>query len=303
MANMLSPHRRIVVIVNPAAGAGRSLTRFASQRAVLDAWPGGLRVEKTVAAGDAERLAAAAAAAGEQAVVAVGGDGTVHEVVNGLLSVTGRPLPALGVFPVGTGCDFARSMGRRGHAPRLSGATTAVDVGHVRLHGGAACERYFVNAANIGAGTAAARRVGRSAILRRTGAVAYILAGLPEVIRRPTSVITWKANAGEARGGHLVNLSVCNGPRFGGGLCLAPEATLTDGALHVASLARPSFMGLLRTLQVGFAADTRARPGVTVERLSTVRVEGEGVVELDGEVPGHLPADFRVLPGGLQVLV
>ena len=139
-----------LVIVNPIAGGGRAhrLVPWLRERV---AEPGGGRLVVTHRAGEAEELAAAARASGHDRVVAIGGDGTVQEVVNGLLTDDG-PIE-LGVMPVGTGNDLARSLGlpnRREAAWTMAmGETTrAVDV--ARGRNGAGQERWFASAGGIG---------------------------------------------------------------------------------------------------------------------------------------------------------
>jgi len=299
------PTRHILVIVNPAAGGGRGVRRFETLRGVMELWHGRLRVRTTSKRGDAERLATKATADGVSMVVAVGGDGTVHEVVNGILATGSDARPALAVVPVGTGCDFARSLGL---PPRASAAEprrrVSVDVGRVRCTtGDGRQERFFLNAANMGASTAAARRIKDSRLLKRAGVVAYVAAGLPEVIVRPTTRFVVAEQGAEERTEYLVNLSVCNGPRFGGGLTLAPRANLFDGTLHLAQVGRGSLVSLLRTLSAGYSQPLHTPRGVQVRRVTGLTVDGDAAIEVDGEIPGRLPAEFTVLPRALEVLL
>lgn len=305
MTNRSAATRHILAIVNPAAGGGRGARRFELLRGALERWPGRLHVRTTSKRGDAERLAAKAARDGIDLVVAVGGDGTVHEIVNGILAADCGARTALALIPVGTGCDFARSLGLPVPAsvvePRRA---VSVDVGRVRCTTDAENkERFFLNAANMGASTAAARRIRDSAFLKRVGAVAYVAAGIPEVLARSTTrLVVAEPGRGE-RTEHLLNLSVCNGPRFGGGLMLAPQATLFDGALHLARIRRGSLIGLLRTLSAGYSQPLHPPPGVDVHKVMRLTVDGDATIEVDGEIPGRLPAEFTVLPGALEMLL
>lgn len=264
-----------------------------------------MRVQTTKKRGDAEYQAATAAANGIDIVVAVGGDGTAHEVVNGILSVNERDRPALALLPVGTGCDFARSLGL---PERTSGVepsrTVWVDVGRVRCAtDDGTRERFFLNAANMGASTESARRIKGSGLLKRAGAVAYVVAGIPEVLVRPATRFVWAEPGADEQIDHLLNLSVCNGPRFGGGLTLAPDATLFDGTLHLARFEQGSLVGLLRTLAEAYSRRRQPPRGVDVRRVTALRVDGDAVIEADGEILGRLPADLAVLPLALEVLL
>ncbi len=305
MTGKSAPTRRILAIVNPAAGGGRGARRFGPLRGALEGWPGRLRVRATTRRGDAERLAAAAVSEGIDVVVAVGGDGTVHEVVNGILAANAGVRPALAVIPVGTGCDFARSLGL---PARISGAEPSravrVDVGVVRCTtDGGTLERFFLNAANMGASTASARRVKDSGLFKQAGALAYVAAGLPEVIARPTTRFVWAEPGTAETTDDLLNLSVCNGPRFGGGLLLAPAATLRDGLLHLARFERGTLADLLRTMSEAYSPRRLQLRGVEVSSVTALRVDGDALIEADGEFPGRLPAEFAVLPRTLDVLL
>lgn len=303
MTGKSAPERQILAIVNPAAGGGRGARRFEPLRGDLERWPGRLQVRTTSKRGDAERLAGWAAADGIDLVVAVGGDGTVHEVVNGILAADGGARPGLAIIPVGTGCDFAVSLGLPARAsataPRRS---VRVDVGRMRCTTGDGKKvRFFLNAANMGASTAAARRIRDSALLKRAGAVAYVAAGLPEVLARTATRFVVAESGGVERAEYLLNLSVCNGPRFGGGLTLAPQATLFDGEFHVARIGRGSLVGLLRTLSAGYSQPLCPPPGVEVHGVKRLTVDGEAAIEMDGEISGRLPAEFTLLPQALEV--
>lgn len=297
--------RRILAIVNPAAGGGRGARRFDPLRGALESWPGRLVVSTTRERGDAERLAADAAREGFALLVAVGGDGTVHEIVNGILGSDSEAPPALAVVPVGTGCDFASSLGLSVPASAAPPSRSQrVDVGMVRCTTPTGTKtRFFLNAANMGASTAAARRVEDSVLLKRVGVMAYVAAGLPEVLVRPATRLDVTEPGGPARTEKLLNLSVCNGPRFGGGLTLAPQATLFDGTFHLARIRRGNLFDVLRTLSAGYSGPLRPPPGVDVRAVTRLTVAGGAPIEVDGELPGRLPAEFEILPGALEVLL
>ncbi len=305
MTNKPASIRRILAIVNPAAGGGRGARRFTALRDALERWPGRLRVETTSRRGDAECLAADAATAGTDTVVAVGGDGTVHEIVNGILSAEGAMRPALAVVSVGTGCDFARSLGLPARASAVPPRRRVrVDVGAVTCITARGPEkRFFLNAANVGASTAAARRIKDSRVLKRLGAVAYVAAGFPEVLMRPVTQVGWGMPGGEQRVEQLLNLSICNGPRFGGGLMLVPEATLFDGVLRAVRIQRGGLGGLLKLLAAGYRQSPLSQRDVDVDTVTRLAVTGDAVIETDGELVGTLPAQFTVLPGALEVLL
>lgn len=162
-----------VLLVNPAAGRGRG-ARVAAEavRAARRAWPD-VECCRTGAPGDGVRLAAQAATAGALRVLVVGGDGSVHEAANGLLSAGVPELPPLGVVPVGTGNDFARAVGTTRLQP--AAAVAALAAGRVaRFDAGRVGEEWFVNSMGIGFDADTARRANR--LRRLKGFATYLVA-------------------------------------------------------------------------------------------------------------------------------
>lgn len=299
------PAGTIHVILNPAAGRGKAERRLRACLPWLERHGGEPRIVPTTKRGEAVALARQAAAEGAGIVAAAGGDGTLHEVVNGLVRDSVEPRPAVVPLPVGTGCDFARNIGMRRQAPSPTAGIVerVVDVGELTCEGREGrVTRCFVNAVNAGATTASALRVNRSAALRALGSAAYVAAGVPELIARPTRRYTLRWATGQDEGEYLA-VSVCNGARFGGGLALAPGASFDDGRLHVATVAPTGLFGLLRLLAIGYQPGTTPRPGVSARAVSEVSIDGEGPVEVDGELPGSLPVRIRCLPGALRLLL
>jgi len=169
---------RPLFIVNPAAGGGRG--RRAQAR--ISALPGrNAELAVTRRPGDAEVLATEGAAAGFDPIVAVGGDGTVHEVVNGLLAGGATP-PRLAMVPIGTGNDFARSVGvPRGFTEALAVATDGA--GRVRTIDAARCgDRYFVVLAATGFAARVASAVNRAPSWSKIGTLPFVYHTLREVI-------------------------------------------------------------------------------------------------------------------------
>ena len=293
------------VILNPAAGRGQAARRLRAWLPWLEYHCGTPHIVETARRGEAVDLARQAAAEGASVVAAAGGDGTLHEVVNGLVR-EGRAAPAAVVpLPVGTGCDFARNVGMSRAAPRGGAGLREmnVDVGEVTCEGAeGAVTLCFMNAVNAGATTASALRVNRSAALRALGSAAYVVAGVPELIARPTRRYRLRWQGGTDEGEYLA-VSVCNGARFGGGLALVPGARFDDGQLHLGTVAPTGVLGLLRLLAIGYQPDATPRPGVSARAVVEVSIEGAGPVEVDGELPGNLPAGIRCLPGVLRLLL
>ena len=302
---------RTLVIVNPRAGAGSAatVTRLVGALAERDIRPD---VVETAAARDATRIAREAAESGIRLIVAVGGDGTVHEVVNGLIDAESGTVrgddPVLGVVSAGSGCDLVRTFGLD-RAPEtiarhLAGpGVTRIDVGRIRLTGqdGHPTVRVFANVAEVGFGGAVAASARR--LPARLGPRRYTL-GIVAAWGRFRRVAMTVRHDGGIHEGALCNVVVANGQFFGGGLKVAPRSLPDDGRFDVQAWggSPTDVVRAARQLRDGShlqRADVRAWPSATVSVEAGRRV----AVEADGELIGWAPAHFDVLPRALALKV
>ncbi len=248
---------------------------------------------------------------GAELVVVAGGDGTLHETVNGLMKAGTNGLPDLLCLPLGTGCDLARSLPLAAaevalEVPLSRYQRLSLDVGVAELSSGGEGERrtsiYFINDANAGLGSVVTERVSGSTTLRRLGAAAYLLAAVPAVVRGARTEFVWDGDVGSGRA-VLLNVSICNGPSFGGGMRPCPQARHDDGLLHMAlidAIHVSRIPGLLvKALRGGSLVD----PAIRVVRGRRFTLQGDALVETDGEVQGRLPGHFSILPGALTLRV
>jgi diacylglycerol kinase (ATP) len=301
--NVSQPFGVPLIIANPSAGRadGSVLQRLLAALRTRGLHP---EVSMTAASGHASTLARAAADDGRRFVIAVGGDGTVHEVVNGLVdATTGRVRgddPVLGVVGGGSGCDLLRTFGLDRPPEVLArhlvtGDTTRIDLGRVRYTGpdGTPQVRVFANIAEVGYGGAVARLANR--LPRRVGDARYaaaIVGAVPHFRRVETTVEVVGGTISEP----VCNVIVANGQFFGGGLKVAPRALPTDGALNVQSWGgRPidvvRAQPALRTGAHLARADVREWSSPTVVVTNATPRD----VEADGEYLGVSPATFDVL--------
>ena len=309
---MTSPFGPMLVIANPTAGRGRNAVLPRLVRALTAA---GLahQVEPTRWAGHATELARAAVTQRDfRYVVAVGGDGTVHEVVNGLVDPeTGLPHRddiVLGVVAGGSGCDFIRTFGLDRSpevvARHLAGETTMpTDLGRVRLvgPGGIPRTRVFANIAEVGWGAEVTERANR--LPRLLGPARYVAAILTTTgaMRQVETTVTVDHTATTEP---MTEVVVANGQFFGGGLRVAPRALTDDGRFNVQTWqARPA--DVLRELPRVRVGEHLERPDIREWQSREVRVDAVQplLVEADGEVLGHTPATFDVLPAVLAVKI
>jgi diacylglycerol kinase (ATP) len=311
-----------LLIVNPRSGGGRTGKIFDAMRSPLERALGRFDVVFTERGRHAIELARDAALAGRDVVIAVGGDGTIHEVVNGLMEARekGSKVPRLGVIGQGTGGDFRRTLGIEHRLDRYcaaiaAGKTRRVDVGRASFVGndGTRAHAYFVNILSVGIGGIVDQLVA-DASRGLGGTVAYYTASLRGLLRSEIGVLACTMSlAGEAREEQITtrNLAICNGRFFGSGMKVAPMAAPDDGVLEVVSL------GAASKLRFAIESSTRIYSGehigkegivhlqcdkIRVELVNTA-IEDRFLLDVDGEALGRLPMDIELIPGAIEVLV
>jgi YegS/Rv2252/BmrU family lipid kinase len=295
------------VVVNPASGSGRSLRGWRALEAALRVEGLGFEAVVTREAGEGERLARDAVGSGFRRLLAVGGDGTLHEVLNGALAVSGldsREL-VLAVAPFGTGNDWARGRG----VPReplalargLAAARTArCDLGRIEFTGAlAGPPRHFINVAGAGidAEVLAALPTGPA----RRGA--YLLGVLRALCSFRPSEFVLLADAHSEQGPRLLVLAA-NGAYCGNGMRLAPQAAPDDGLLDVVTVEPLPLLAALRRLPRLFDGRLAGEPWVRYRRVACLEMQAvpPATIEADGQLVGTTPARVRVLPGAVSVL-
>ncbi len=302
-----------VVVVNPHSAGGKTEKRWPQLREIIHEAYGPFESKFTDAPGSATLLTREALKAGADLVVAMGGDGTINEVVNGFFDGTRAVAPAasFGVLPAGTGGDFIKSLGTskevRTAAQQLKLATPrAIDVGRLTFvgHDGATQTRHFINIASFGISGVVDRYVNESS---KTfgGTVSFAVATLKAGVKYKNATVRLVLDGGPAREGKIYNVAVANGRYFGGGMKVAPDASLDDGLFDVITMGDFGFADLLlRGLDI-YSGKHVTNPKVTVHRARKVEATPEDGVEVlldvDGEQPGRLPATFELIAGGLRV--
>lgn len=285
------------VIFNPAAGREQDRDELLERLGRLGT------VHTTKGPGDARRLARNAAAGGAGLVVAAGGDGTVNEVVSGLAPGFEA---ALAVVPLGTGNDLAGTLGMpddplEAVAVVAAGPTVAADVIRLRIAGE---ERWAVNAVTAGF-SALVDEVLESRSKELLGSLAYLVTAgrsLPELEAYRLRIAI---DGGDERVLDAFNLVLANGPTVGGGVPVAADARLDDGALRllvVPEMPLPALAVALARLLTGGGDEV---PELHVERVHTVRFDAEPAMRVtaDGEGVGRTPAEAEVRPGALRCVV
>ncbi len=291
---------RALAIVNPVAGGGRGYRAWRQIRPQLEA--AGLRVEDAVARRPLEAWAQAERAARDRCdlVISVGGDGTIHETVNGLLGAAPTAPPALGIIPGGTANILARGLGlpRDPHeAGRLllRGTRRRIDVG--RVNG-----RYFLSIAGAGfdGEVAAAVNRWRGRLPATPFCVASILWHLATFRPFRARVII----DGDARETSVYFVAAANTPWYGGPMHIAPHACPDSGTLAVVYAANLSRLDAVRVLLDTFSGRHLRHAKVVHGTACEVRLETDVpvAVQADGETIGRAPVTFRIVPAALEIV-
>jgi diacylglycerol kinase (ATP) len=291
-----------VVIYNPAAGRGQGAKRKDEAQAHLGS---AFEWVSTQRPGHATELARAAAKKHE-VVVAYGGDGTVGDVMRGILQAKAdgdAPHEAtLGIIPVGTGNDMARNLKlvletREACATILGGVTKRIDIGKIN-------ETLFINNAGTGF-DAAVMHTMNTGIKFASGQLAFRLAILKTLVKYRPFALTLEADGGEKRQLRAFMVSVLNGKVYAAGMEAAPHAELDDGRLDVMIIKEMSKLKLLPVIQLVATGQHLDHPAV--EMLQVRKLVAQTIppqpLNIDGEVRGLTPMTIEVLPRALKVLV
>lgn len=283
---------RTLCIVNPVAGSGRGKKAWEQVAPTLASLHP--EVAWTERAGHATEIARRACGDGFTHLIAVGGDGTIHEVVNGMDGAE----TALAIIPAGTANDFARSAGIPFRA--VAAATglqrdrrRAVDVGV--CHG----QRYL-NVAGAGFDAEVARKI-NAGPRRSRGAVPYVWTAVRLAFRYDSASMRLNLDGRELRQRFLV-VAVGNASAYGGGMRICPRAVIDDGLLDVCMVGHLKGTQILRILPKVFLGRHIHHPAVRYERAQHVRIDSESpdadvAVHADGELVGGLPIAFTLQPG------
>ncbi|MGE5509176.1 MAG: diacylglycerol/lipid kinase family protein [Chitinophagales bacterium] len=291
-----------MVIANPIAGRHRVQAELPRLRELCARHFPGNPLLLTEGPGHAEQLAREAAAAGYDRVVAVGGDGTVGEVLNGLA----YSRTALAIVPYGTGNDLARELGLpwgldEALACAATGARRRIDLGE---EGG----RYFGVIVGVGFAAEVMRQTNRrSGPVKGPAAILLaILQTLAELRPLPVTLVLDEGTPEERRTQTLLTaLFVMNTRTTGGGLKLCPEAAPDDGLLDLCLMKDIGRLDLVATLPKAYKGRHVGHPKVEFYRARTVRLEASKPLTkmFDGDLFGDAPLEARLCPGALEVVV
>jgi len=303
---------RTMVVVNPTSAAGATGRRWERTARRLQAALGRFELSFTQEPQHATSLTRRALRDGFEMVVAIGGDGTLNEVAGGFFEagVAVAPEAVLGIVALGTGADFARTIGATSlelACERLRGHTSRrIDVGYAKFtdHAGAAAERVFLNVASFGCSGQVARLVSPG-LKRASGSLAFALATLRALLTYRDRVVTMQFDAEPSREYSITNCAFCNGRYFGAGMMVGPGALIDDGRFDVtiwSGFGLAQFVRKRGSLYSGAHIHERGTQSLRAMRAQASSRQ-EVLLELDGESVGRLPVELRLLPQALRLKV
>jgi diacylglycerol kinase (ATP) len=292
---------RARLILNPVAGADRALDHAARLSATLSERFGPMEVAITAGPGDAESAAARAVDDGCTHVFVAGGDGTLNEALNGVVSQAGGlDQVTFGIIPLGTGNDFARALGIPAEIDDAIASLMRANVVHVDA--GRLNDRIFINVSGGGFIAEVSEAV-TPQLKSIAGRLAYLVGGAQTLLDFEPVRMTLAAEPGGQRvGAGVYAFAVCNSRMIGGGRLIAPHASLDDGLLDVCVIdAMPTleFVALLRRVADGGHLDD---PRVRYLRASraTMQFDRRILVNTDGEVLETDRCEYEVLPKAVR---
>jgi YegS/Rv2252/BmrU family lipid kinase len=306
---------RTVLIVNPKSQGGRLGKRWVEIADTIGrAFPFDEAI--TQGPGDATRLAREALRAGAERVVAIGGDGTINEVVNGFFDERGQPVApeaSFAVIPFGTGGDFRRTLQMPTELASAAKVIAAnhrrkIDVGRLEFTAtaGGRAARMFANIASFGVSGVVDRLVNESG--KKLGRLSFLAASARATWSYKNQRVQLVFDGKDRVEATINTVAVANGRYFGGAMMVAPNAEVDDGMFDVIALGDFGFGDLLASGRRLFKGTHLTMDKVTARRAKIVDaepIEPSAVVELDidGENLGRLPARFEIVPSALWVVV
>ena len=301
------------VVVNPAAAGGRAGKHWPKISRELNGAIGAFDSALTTKAGEATTLVRSAIRNGAKTVIAVGGDGTVNEAVNGLCDGENAPASdiSFGFVMYGTGGDFRRSFdipkGVNAAIERLkSGHTQVIDLGRLRYtaSNGTQALRWFNNISSFGFSGEVVRAVNAARYSKLLGGKFSFLWNSFLELRKYQGCKVDISVDGRTISENVCTAAVCNGRFFGGGMMMAPNAALDDGSFDVVIVRQDPPLTIF-DMRLLYSGAHLKHPNVSVHRGKKVEAKPLSNVpiylDVEGEAPGSLPATFEVVPRALRV--
>lgn len=311
----MRPYQNPSFVINPKAGGGRIVKDWPYLRARLESVLGPIHALFTRHGGHAQELTRHMLRGDADLIVAIGGDGTLNEVVNGLIlnDKLIREGTHFAYVPYGTGGDFQRMLRMPNDFREIadvlaSRRVVSVDVGRADLHNhrGYPIERYFLNMVSFGMGGEVAVRAKSAPFRWLGGKPAFFAATLWTALRYRGRIVQVSIDGGEPGDETTItNYAIGNGRYHGGGMHPCPQAVMTDGVLELTEIRYLSLPALIRGMRVLYSDNVYKHKKVSHARAPVVEAQAfsETSVEVDGEAIGVLPLRVGLMPRILPLVV
>lgn len=288
-----------IFIVNPVAGKGKGMKYIEKVRPLLDEKLDYIIVE-TKGKGHATELANLYAAREECIIYAVGGDGTINEVMNGIVGTSSK----LAIVPTGSGNDFIRGVYPKYKIERLlegliKGKASYVDIGRIN-------EKYFLNVASVGLDAEIAKNVVYFKKLKFIGgSLAYLLSIAKTLLGYECNLIKIKLDGEEIWTDKSLLLAIANGKYYGGGIPIAPSAKVDDGQLNICLVKELGIVHILPIIPKLFLAKHEEAKDVQVFKATSIEVEGDKAlnINIDGEIIKERNINIEIIPRGIEIII
>jgi diacylglycerol kinase (ATP) len=304
--------RKVKLILNPMADMGRAWKAANDLRPIVQEFQGNISWSGTVYPTHAVELARQAAEEGCDLVIALGGDGTAHEVINGLMQVPEKKRPVLGVVPIGSGNDFAHALGvpkKPDHAlaHALKGQPSAIDVG-LMTDEQSGRKEYFDNTVGAGFDAVVTIRSHRLPIVK--GFLMYLTAVIQTILLNHDPAKIQFQTDRDAWEDTVLMTTVCNGGREGGGFMISPDSKINDGLFEFLTVRKVS-RGMMFRLVPEFMKGThlRFKKATRLDSFKKISLTADRplYIHADGEIFTSFGSDlrkvsFEILPNALRVV-
>ncbi len=302
-------------IINPASRCGKNRKVIEGLKEWVSQHLAGSKWLVTEHKGDATTLAAQATREGFQKIISVGGDGTLNEIINGVIPAPPEQRPSIGIVSTGTGGDFSRLLHQKFRFPEdfswlLQTKTKLVDAGLVTLESpeNPLYQRYFINIADAGLSGEVERRVNASK--KFFGSLQYLVAGLLSAMFYRAPLVKWEGiewdQISPPKEMDLLLTVIANGKYFGGGMCIAPQSEPDDQSFQVMFAEKLSYLSMLRQIPHMYRQEKfqhrKIHYGVTKKAVLQC-LKGKLPIGIDGESFLATRATFELIPNAINILI
>ncbi|HLN54822.1 MAG TPA: diacylglycerol kinase family protein [Bacteroidales bacterium] len=306
-----SNHKECIVIVNPNAGKCRGEKDWNLISSLLRNEGLHFDFRFTEKKGHAILLSSEAVNEGYRKIITVGGDGTLNEVVNGVFMNTSCSTTevSLGIIPVGTGNDWGKMFGIThdyAGAIKIIGENKTMlhDAGHISyFEGREKKERYFINIAGVGFESAVVKRTNYQKERGHSGKLIYLYNLLVTLFAYRNRKVTFTVDS-EKKKTSIFSINIGNGRYCGGGMRQTPNAIPDDGLFDITVISGMGKLEIIRNLEILYNGKILEHPKISGYRCKTFGIDSDTPVytEADGEMLGHTPAIFSIIPAGLKMI-